>query len=634
MATKSKQYLPTRTFINGVDNTTPLESENIANTLSECLNGEMINADIIKTRNGYTTVTGAKGNYIPREGIDYIKPDGTIETIVYLVSTTATGNSGILARKNGTTLDSIKTGLPDGIKPCMLQVRTALFVFTGEEDFQYDGTTTKQIGIDAPTVIPTIHSNISGDLNIDGHYLYVYTYYNTLSGAESSPSLPSATLDAGANGGITIQITPGNSLSDQIKVYRTVSGGSIFFLDGTADIDATTYESTISDAVLGDELEIDNERLPEPAKFAILLDSRLFVGGFASNPNRIHHSKIGINGSMFESFQATDFIDCDLNDKDKIIGLGLIDTKVGVVKEKKVGKLIPLDLTIGGLETGGSTKYLYRRLSDDCTGTNHHSIFEVAGKMGWLGKDNIYMTNGVDVVPIASRIRDTIRSLNKDQAYKASSVVISSNLQIIISATREGKTEPDYQLIAHYQNYPVIAWTMFSPGPINSSHPGLPIASIWETTINNQTEHYFGSSNSNGKVCRYNYGTNDDGDPIYFRVKCQWEPGRDAMMLKSFHSIKYLATTNSASPDNILNNTWEENGSESVVKTETATITTSTKWATAKWATFKWAGLIYSAISFFPNRKAYVGRFGFYNDDLDAQFAIKAMRLLYRIITE
>ena len=105
-------------------------------------------------------------------------------------------------------------------------------------------------------------------------------------------------------------------------------------------------------------------------------------------------------------------------------------------------------------------------------------------------------------------------------------------------------------------------------------------------------------------------------------------------MLKSFHSIKYLATTNSASPDNILNNTWEENGSESVVKTETATITTSTKWATAKWATFKWAGLIYSAISFFPNRKAYVGRFGFYNDDLDAQFAIKAMRLLYRIITE
>ena len=635
MSTKSRQSKPKASFRYGVDITTPLSSPEIAETLSECLNGEMVNNDIIRTRNGYSGVTATKTNYIVREGIDYVKSDGSRESIVYLESTTITGSSGILGRVNGTTIDTITSGLPDGIKPCLIQARSTLFIFTGISDLIYDGVATRQIGIDFPAVIPSIHSNITGALNTNGSYVFVYTYYNTVTGAESSPSLPSVTLDAGANGGIKIQVTAGNSTTaDQIKIYRSVSGGNVFFLDGTALITDTTYSSTISDAALGNELELDNSRLPEPAKFATLLDNRLFVGGFASNPNRIQYSKVGLVGAMFESFQAADFTDCDPNDGDKIVGIGKMGSKVGIIKQRKAGKLLPMDLPLGGLERSGYQKYIHRSLPAPCTATNHHSIFQLSDRMGWMGKDNIYISDGIDVVPIANRISTSVRSLNHNLSYKYSSIVLESSQQVLISVVRLGQSEPDYQFIGHYSNYPVIGWTMFSPGVDPVTHPGLPIASIWPTLLNGNTEYYLGTSNSNGKVCQYSSGTNDDGNAIYFSVKAQWDIGNDAVSKKSFHSINYLATANAPSTTNTLTNTWEEDGKEYVVKSLESTIPVSTKWATAKWASFKWAGLVYTMIKFFPNRKAYLGRFGFYNSDINSQFAIKTMRLMYRLIQE
>lgn len=639
MTTIGRQYKPTRNFNNGVDNTTPLESPEIANTLSVCLNGEMVDSDIIKTRPGYINITNTKTNYIIRSGIQYSKADGTKEQIVYLESTTLTGTSGILGRIVGNTIVNITTGLPDGIKPCLIQAGALLFIFTGINDILYDGTSTRQIGIDAPSIEPQIRQLIPGNLNDSGYYVFVYCYRNSVTGAISSPSLPSATIQCGAsstnNAGIQISVTPGDSTTaDTIDVYRTTSAGLIYFYDGSTTIDATTYNSTITDQGLGDQLELDNSRLPEAAKFAILLDNRLFVGGFQSNKSRIQYSKVGINGAMYESFQIADIVDCNQNDGEAIIGLGKIGTKVGVVKETKAGKLLPTDISTGGLETGGSQKYIYKEMNADCTSVNHHTIFNIEDNMAWLGRDNVYITDGFQIKPIANRIRNTIRKLNFSNAYKFSSYDYHYPQQIILSVIRAGQTESDYQLVAHVSNFPVVAWTMFSPGVDPSTHPGIPIGCIWSATINGLEEPYFGSNNSNGKVYQYGMGTNDDGNPIYFQVKQQWECGPDAMARKSFHSIKYLATTGAASPNNILNNTWEEDGREYVVKTDTSTITPSYKWGVYKWKEVKWSGLSYTLCQFYPNRKSFIGRFGVYNDDLDSPMAIKSMRTLYRLLSE
>ena len=635
MSTARRQYKPYNTFIKGVDVDTPVGAEDINGTLSECLNGEIVSSDIVKTRPGITPITTTKSNYIIREGIEYVKSDGTKENIVYLESTTLTGNSGILGRINVDTIDTIQSSLPDGIKPTLVQARSLLFIFTGISDKVYDGTIVRQIGIDYPTVKPTLHAHLAGDLNADGSYLFLYTYYNTVTGAESSPSLASDTLDAESVGGITIKINPGNSsTADKIKIYRTVSGGSIFFLDGETTISSTVYPSTASDSALGQELELDNSRLPEAAKYAVLSGNRLFVAGFASNKNRIFYSKVGINGSMYESFQIADFCDCNINDGDIIIGLGSMGSRVGVLKQRSVGKLLSLDEFIGGLERSGSTKFLYKNIPDEATSVNNGTIFNTGDKMGWLGKDNIYLTDGTMVVRIANRIVPIIRNLNFNQSYKFSAIVKSDTQQVIISVVRAGQSEPDYQIVGHFKHAPTIGWTFFSPGPNPSTHPGIPSASLWQTTVNNETEIYIGSSNSDGKVYQYGLGDNDYDYPIYFRVKLQWEDFKDAVNLKSFHSYKYLASTAAASPNNILYNTWEEDGRELVVKTETATVATSTKWGTSKWNTFKWARLIYSLIRFYPNRKSYLGRLGFYNDKVNSPMAIKAIRALIRPLAE
>lgn len=639
MSTIGRQFKPKRSFANGVDNTTPLESPEIANTLSEGLNCEMVDSDIIKTRNGFTAITLDKNNYIIREGIEYVKSNGTRENIVYLESTTITGNSGILGRIVGDTIVNITTGLPDGIKPCMIQAGVLLFVFNGTSDFIYDGSTTRQIGIDYPTTPPSLIQLPSGNLNEGGFYVYVYTYYNSITGAESSPSLPSETFTTGTTAnnqtGIQISVTPGNSLlADTIVVYRTVSGGTTFYYDGETYISATNYYSFVSDQGLGTELELDNSRLPEAAQFAVLVDNRLFVGGFKSNPNRLQHSKIGINGTMYESFQIADIVDCNINDGDTIIGLGKMGTKVGVVKSRKAGKLIPLDSSSGLLQTGGSQKYIYKELPEDCTATNHHSIFNLGGNMGWLGTDNVYLSDGLEVRPVANRIRNTIRQLNFNQSYKFSSYTIAYNHQQLFSVVRSGQTEPDYQLVVHYKDFPTLGWTMWGPGSNPTTHPGIPLASIWSATLNNVEQPYFGSSNSNGKVYQLGLGTSDGGYPIYFSVKDQWEAGADAMTRKSFQSVKYLATTNAASPNNIIYNTWEEDGKDYVVKTQTSTITPSIMWNTANWDTFNWAGTIFTLVRFYPNRKTFLGRFGCYNDKLDSPIAIKSMRLLYRPVQE
>ena len=639
MTTLGRQYKPKRTFSNGVDNTTPIESEEISNTLSYCLNGEMVDSDIIKTRPGLVAVTAAKATYIIRQGIEYNNPDGSKEQIVYLESTTITGSSGILGRINGTSIDTITSGLPDGIKPTLIQAGALLFIFTGVSDLLYDGSVTRQIGIEAPISAPTFKSKVSGYLNDGGFYTYVYCYRNSATGAVSSPSYPSPTITSGTQlahtNGIVIGIVAGNPLlADTIDVYRTASGGTLYFFDGSVPINSTTYTSTVTDQGLGTQLELDNSRLPEAATMAVLVDNRLFVAGFKSNKARIQYSKVGINGTMYESFQIADIVDCNLNDGEAITGLGAIGSKVGVIKEKKAGRLLPLDVSSGGLETGGGQKYIYREMSDPCTATNHHTIFSIEDAMGWLGRDNVYVTDGSNIKQVGNRIRNTIRSLNLSQSYKFSVFSYEYPHQLIFSVVQAGKTEPDYQLVAHTLNSPIIAWTMFGPGPNPTTHPGIPSGCMWEATINGAGVPYVGSSNGDGKVYEYGRGNNDYGNPIYFSVKDQWEPGPDAIGLKSFQSVKYLATTAAASPNNILNNTWEENGREYVVKTGTSTIIPATKWGSAKWGTFKWAGLAYTLASFFPNRKSHLGRFGFYNDKIDSPFAIKSMRILFRNISE
>jgi hypothetical protein len=616
----------------GVDNTTLIGDPKIAGTLSEAYNTDLINEVLCKKREGYTTVS-TWGTRKIRAGFEYVLPSGGFETLVFGQDSTPTGVSGVLGRMSGSaTPTTITSGFQDNIKPSILQFGSRVFVFDGANDCIYDGTGTRQIGITAPTVAPAFSANITGSLNTSGSYLYVYTYFNTQTGAESSPS-PASDIIAAANNttpGITISLTPGDaSLADQIKIYRTTSSGSVWFLDGTAAISATSYESTISDVSLGTELEQDNTR-PEKALIAINSDTRIFIVS-QINKSRIHYSKIGLSGPMPESFQAADFVDCGLNDGDEIVALAKCNSTVLVIKNRSCGRLIPIDSQVTGLERFGSTKYLYEEISREVTGLSKDTVIELDTAVVWMGQDDIYLCDGLNVKRAGHRILNTLRTLNTGKKFLYSGINSTHTKQLIWSVCREGKTEPDFQIVGHYQYLPEIAFTFYSPGPDETTHPGIPAGSLFRVTENNRTRIYVGNSKGTGKIYRLADGGNDDTSGIYWWVKTPWFAGEEPSRHKMFHS--YYTFASSFGSANILNHVFESDLAPAAQVTHQTTVPGVVAWnSLIEWAEFDWAASVaFSPQRFFPRRRGYWGRYGFGNTQADQGFVVQSVTGIHQI---
>lgn len=621
-------------FALGVDDTSVVDSPEVRGTLSKALNADLVDDSLAKKRNGYAPVNSdaAWGTRRVREGYEYTNSSGTKEVLVYGEEETTTGTSGILGKLNSTLIPStIVSGLADGVKPSIVQFGTLAFVFNENDDFVYDGTTTRQIGITAPTTAPTFNTTINGDLNQSSTYLFVYTYYNSTTGAESSPSEASAAMTTGGSAitdGIRINVTAGSSTTaDYINIYRTVAGGSTFFYDGQTAIASTTYDSTISDGSLGQQLELDNSR-PTLCKYAIACDNRLFIAGDSTNPNRVYFSKIGINGAMPESFQAADFADCAITDGDKIIGLNATSNNtVIVLKERSVGRLTRLDNFAAGLELEGSSKYLYEEISRSTTAVNHHSMVSVESLVIWLGKDDVYGTDGVNLLRFGQRIRVTIEDLNFTQPTKFSAVRKTGTKQVIFSVCRAGETEADFQLVGHYRNFPVIAWTYYSPGESTATHPGIRAASMFEFTETSTGKRrvYFGNSNADGYIYLMDTGSDDNTYGIYFDVRLPWDAQSRPARVKMFHSYYTLATGNGSQYN--LTHTLEVNNDESIIKTALSPLydSSNTNWEAANWEDFYWGSLKYISTKFFSRKRAYFARYGVQNINANEPIAIKGI---------
>jgi hypothetical protein len=636
MPIRDAQFLQFPTFARGIDNTSEVDSKDILGTLSVALNADLVEDSLVAKRFGYTGVNSAAwSTYKIRSGIEYKKTTGTPEIVVYGEESAITGTSGRLGTVTSSGVTNITTGLVDGSKPTLLQLRNLLFYFSSGNNFIYTGTTTRQIGIDAPIGAPTFSEYATGDLNTSGSYYFAYTYYNSTTGAESTPSDPSEAIATGTTEGatgITLTLLAGSSTTaNKIRIYRTTSGGNTFYYDGEVDITATSYTSTGADSALGDELELDNSRLPENAKYAVALDNRIFTAGFASNPNRVHYSKIGIRGPMPESFQALDFTDCNLNDGDSIVGLAAANSTTIVIKERSVGRLVRIDAQISGLERTGSAKYLYEEISNQTTATSQGSVVALDNIVIWIGKDEIYGTDGLQIFRLGRRIRKTLNTLNYTQAYKWSAINKTGNQQLIFSVCRSGQTEPDFQLVGHYRYFKStgeLAFTFYSPGTNTTTHPGIRAGCMFDATENNIKVYYFGNSNGDGKVYKMDSATSDNSLGIYFDVRTPWLSASRGARKKTFHSV-YMQAAGSAGATYNLTHTFEKNRQETVVETATSALTGASTgvWNTGTWNNFTWGGVEYVPVKFFPGTKAYFGRYGFSNTNADQPVVISGLEI-------
>jgi len=616
------------TFTNGVDDTSPVGSRNTENTLSVGLNADFTTGALVKTRAGYTKInTSAWSTRRVRHGFEYTVSSGVFESLVYGEASTPTGTSGILAKMAGVGVPTtIKSSLADSVKPSIVQFRTLAFVFNGTDDFIYDGTTTRQIGITTPASAPTLNTTINGNLVIIGSYIYAYSYYNSVTGAESSLSASSATLTAGATSildGIRINIAAGSATTaDTIRVYRSVNGGSALFLDGTTAISSTTYDSTVADSALVTAAEPDNSRLPGTAKYVVSQDNRLFVAGFTANPNRVQYSKIGQFGPSPESFQAADFADCNLNDGDKIIGLGTVNGIVLVLKQRSVGKLIPIGITTGSAEATGSQKYVYVEISPDITSLSHHTLISLDTFAVWMGTDDLYGTDGSQIYRFGKRVLGTYTTINFAQKWKFSAINKISAQQLVFSVCRAGQAEPDFQLVAHYRNFPNLAFSYYSPGLNTTTHPGIQAGTIFSATSNGLRIYCFGSSAAVGTVYLLDSGTNDDGLAIYYDCRLPWDDVGDPSTKSLYHS--YFIFVSGPSTTSTITHIFERDRVAIIVKTATSTLQPlgAQQWSVPDWVGFSWPTQQIKPVGFFPHLKAYYARYGWQNTNLNEPYSI------------
>lgn len=469
------------------------------------------------------TVPGNIDNLTIPFGIEYRSGAGVRRTIVF--GTNGGGGGGRYGQLIGGTYTDISTGKSGAVRPSFAQFETLLFFYNGVDNPElYDGTATRQVGIDAPTNEPTGVAGGSGDLSA-GDYQAAYTYYNSVTGAESTPSPVSASVTATGGDSITWTVVAGDATTaDTIRIYRTVANGNVLFLDAEASIGSTAVISNQADAALGRQIELDNTRIVQlstTAKYITIADNRIFL---RTGPNEIRFSKIGQEGPMPESFEVKSVVPTTgkFGENDRIVGVNRISQLPIVLKEQSIGRLDPVGIP-DNTQAIDNVSYEYREISDAVGAVSHFAACQVLGELIFMGRDNIYATNGIQVRPIADAIQATIRGLGftATQVERMSAINDAENRRIMIQIfSSSTATQPDMTIVGDYQMYPEFRWTTYEKGEDVLVHPGVRAASFFHVTNTStgKLDVWFGNTDVNGEAYKMNTGNSDNGDPIWFQI--------------------------------------------------------------------------------------------------------------------
>lgn len=484
-------------------------------------------------------------------GIEYKTAAGLTKVLVFGTDGTASG--GIFGEFASGSVSAISSSLSGTVRPNFVQFDALCFFYNGTDaPILYDGTATRQVGITKPATAPTAVQGTTGSLTQLGTYIAAYTYYNSVTGAESSPSALSASVTlTGANDDITWTISAGSATTaDTIRFYRSVANGNTLYLEGTAAISATSFISTAADSALGRQIELDNSRITDLlatsnyARFPTVADNRVFL---KTGVNEIRFSKIGQEGPMPESFEAKAVVTTvgRLGANDDIVGLNRINQLPIVIKESSLGRLDPIGLPDTTLSRD-NVAYVYREISDVVGGVSHNAAAQVLGELVFLSKDNIYATDGIRVRPIADSIQATIRSLGFTSTQRPQLSMINDveKRRIYISCFASSiATNPTTVLVGDYQLYPDFRWTTYEPGTNTTTHPGIIPGCFFHVTNTStgKLDVYFGNTQANGKIYKMNEGDNDDTKGIYMRIVTRPYFGGNPLLYKLYKKAEIQA---------------------------------------------------------------------------------------------
>jgi hypothetical protein len=365
----------------------------------------------LKRRGGHKKLNTTAAYTEQLTGIFPYRPDGATEV------TTIVGGLTTLAKRDGTEIVAIPAEVDFSIgsstKPwVMFEYKDIMYAFreSSNQLIRCDGSYYGAAGISAPATAPTIAEGAAGTIPAASFY-GVFTYYNSATNVESNPSTASAELVHGGTKkidwtGITISTNP---QVDSRRLYRTLPNntGEYYFvtqIDNNFDTTYTGDDVLVQD--MGRSVSFFNGVPPTGLLFGTVWKERLFC----SDGELVYYSEDG----LIENFDETSFIPVFPDDGHEIRAIHAYGDRLVVGKTNKVHYLVGTDPAYFALLT----------LSDRHGCASHHSMQSAEGLLFWLGLDNVYRSDGNNVVGIASvKIEEILESLTAAQKATAIAAV-------------------------------------------------------------------------------------------------------------------------------------------------------------------------------------------------------------------
>lgn len=444
----------------------------------------------------------------------------------------STSNSGALGKvaSGYASVTAVATGLAN-VRPSLVTMSGRVFYYNGVDDFLFDGTTgsnpdaVRQIGITPPTTAPTLGAGSSGDLVVGGSYLVAYTYYNEDTLEESSPSPLSDAYTVAADGAIGVTYTDGAAATaTHVNFYRTNSGTATLLFDKSVALGSTSTELTQGDAGLGRELEMDHTRPGVYGKYpyAWVGENRVFITGRSDALNEVRISAVTLTGPHPEAFPGKNFVNCEskLGLDDYNLGGGMAGDNIIVLKTKSIGRIEKLGADTSAL-ADDPVIFGYREISRATTAVSMFASCNVFTEFVWLGTDNVYATDGVNVRPIADKIRPDLLDFNLSVSdeYSMENDLHNKRIKIAIKSSSTLQ-EPNYVLVGKYHNYPEFEWTYYTPGSDDTTSPGISAGCLFSPIgLSSASPTVFGNTSYDGQLYQMDAGNTDNGDPIAWKVR-------------------------------------------------------------------------------------------------------------------
>ena len=308
--------------------------------------------------------------------------------------------------------------------------RDYLFVAGGGSLFKVDdaGAVTNW-GIVAPTTDPTAADNGAGTMAA-GTYKYRITFKNSVTGHRSNanPTGVSVTIAASRQVQLTVIPTSSDAQVDQREVWRTLVGGTVYFLLATiADNASTTYNDNTADASVG-STELPTDNAPPNAAYNVTVGphyGRAFwtAINLTGQKGRVVYSPV----SRPESDQG--FIDIS-NDDDPTQTAVIWNGSVWVWTEGKLYQII-----------GTTEPFTWREVQGAPGTTNPETVCVTPYGILYQSHDGLYLFNGAvarllgfDAVGLLFRgetLEGVASMLGTAHAYARGEYLLSDNVSTI-----------------------------------------------------------------------------------------------------------------------------------------------------------------------------------------------------------